>query len=125
MTHAARPWSAAEDDLVRRHYRTMPRAELCDRLPGRTPNAIRMRAAALRVTAGAKGAMDDAQDFNFWPPAVPVSAEHLALLSLVETCESLVEQFAPLPRTQALIAGKLGQSIKAARRVLNINNRTP
>lgn len=108
----SRAWTAEEDAIVRNGWRTKARADLFVRLPGRTPNAIRIRASILGVTEGAK-------PFTFGDlVAPPVSADRLALLALIETCDDLIAQLEPLPKTQALVAGKLGQSLKAARRVL-------
>lgn len=115
-------WTDAEDATLRERWGRLSVPELARQLPRHTHNAIRSRASILRITAGAKPPGRGPDEWFNPLAAPPVSAERLALLDLVDTCADLIARLEPLPKTQALIAGKLGQSLKAARQVLATTN---
>jgi len=106
MSRASRSyacWTAPEDAAIRAGQP----------VAGRTNIAIEARRAKLKqfdAALGAQGAV---------LPSPPITEEGLALRALADACAALLDQFEPLPRTRAMIEGRLGQPLKMACRVLD------
>lgn len=106
MSRASRSyacWTAKEDAALRAGQP----------VAGRTRFAIDARREKLKRAETALGKLGAVQS------ALPVTDEGIALRALADACAALLDQFEPLPRTRAMIEGRLGQPLKMACRVLD------
>lgn len=109
MSRASRSyacWTAKEDAALRAGQP----------VAGRTRFAIDARREKLKQFDAALGALGN---LGAVQSALPVTDEGMALRALADACAALLDQFEPLPRTRAMIEGRLGQPLKMACRVLD------